>query len=400
MMENVDTLNYPLNEDFVAAACALPSSYEEAEYLLFLDTWGTDVVVEVNLGQKSTVRYDTGRVDFVLYAAEEYPTTISYNGFYNGYKDSLLVDMTTYSQTATTTGGQLLASFQTGDVDFTEPISISLISMDDVFDSKYWTLIDDYRTAGLCDWPDLSELLSRQINVLLALEIYVESKSIVTPSDPSIVTAVTWPEGTYGFPEVDFRVGDECPTSPDFTYQMGWAYQDTLTIGSNDWSDPMDLKGPIRRNNLQQNFCNKEMAEPIPGEWKWMKGEYCIFRVDGCPPGFLSGYVYWDDESVGNNNDRGGSLPYGVYTENTLIYYCCRQDAPPDNVIYLPTDVPFALIKRTENCPKVFGMQVSHQWIYWDCSNVNPQSTTSGFHPYETGGQDNHLLHYCVYTPN
>ena len=75
-----------------------------------------------------------------------------------------------------------MANFQTGDAELSEPISISLISMDDVFDVSYWQLFGDYKSRGLCDWTDLVELVSRQLNVLLALEVYVDRKGVVTPT--------------------------------------------------------------------------------------------------------------------------------------------------------------------------------------------------------------------------
>jgi CUB/sushi domain-containing protein len=46
---------------------------------------------------------------------------------------------------------------------------------------------------------------------------------------------------------------------------------------------------------------------------------YGIFNL-----GFSSGYVYWDDEDLNNDNSRGGALPDGTYDKNTRIYYCCR----------------------------------------------------------------------------
>jgi len=36
------------------------------------------------------------------------------------------------------------------------------------------------------------------------------------------------------------------------------------------------------------------------------------------------GFLYWDDEDVGNANDFGGVMPDGEYDKDTRMYYCCR----------------------------------------------------------------------------
>ena len=41
-------------------------------------------------------------------------------------------------------------------------------------------------------------------------------------------------------------------------------------------------------------------------------------------PGFVEGFVLWDDEDINNMNAHGGVLPDGTYGENTLMKYCCR----------------------------------------------------------------------------
>nr|XP_006817986.1 PREDICTED: uncharacterized protein LOC100373867 [Saccoglossus kowalevskii] len=93
MTENAEDLFYPLTDEFVSAVCALPETYSEIAYMDFLDTWGTDVVTRVSLGIKTTKRYESSRADFVAYVADEYPSTAHYNGFYQGYQDSVRVDM-------------------------------------------------------------------------------------------------------------------------------------------------------------------------------------------------------------------------------------------------------------------------------------------------------------------
>ncbi len=67
------------------------------------------------------------------------------------------------------------------------------------------------------------------------------------------------------------------------------------------------------------------------------------------------GWVYWDDEDLGNSNSYSGAVPTGVYNTNTKIYYCCRTDGRTANAIYLPIDEPFFLFqhKRASECQQV-----------------------------------------------
>ena len=67
------------------------------------------------------------------------------------------------------------------------------------------------------------------------------------------------------------------------------------------------------------------------------------------------GWVYWDDEDLGNDNSYTGTVPTGDYNSNTKIYYCCRTDGRAGKEIYLPVDAPFYLFqhKRASECQQV-----------------------------------------------
>ena len=56
--------SYPLDNGFVAAACDLPSTYDEPSYMKFLDKWGTvtTVVLErsYNSSHQSSIIYGNG----------------------------------------------------------------------------------------------------------------------------------------------------------------------------------------------------------------------------------------------------------------------------------------------------------------------------------------------------
>ena len=49
-----------------------------------------------------------------------------------------------------------------------------------------------------------------------------------------------------------------------------------------------------------------------------------VMFVFVCTAGFQQGFVQWNDENVGNSNAKGGTLPDGVYDDNTNISFCCR----------------------------------------------------------------------------
>ncbi|XP_070568158.1 uncharacterized protein [Ptychodera flava] len=393
-LENVETLEYPLNSDFAKAVCALPTAYDTKAYMEFLDAWGTDVVVEVNVGTKRSHIYSMAGSEFCFYAYETYSSTVSYGGSYNGYRDSVIVDMYDFENQVTSRFGSLFADTQTGSDELNEPISLRIISIDEVIGLKYWRRFCDYVIDNACALEDIVDLEIKQGHIATALAGYAAWKNAPSTYNPSVQTPITWPSGTYGLPKPNYG----CPFSSGFSWYSGWRKHDTEDIGaSNAWSNPYDLMGPYTRTDMHQNFCMKTTTQGTSYDWKWTSGEYCIFKKGNCPSGFSSGWIYWDDEDAFNANDKGGTLPDGTYDSNTLIYYCCRQDGPANKLMYFPTDWPFVLIKRTQSCPNVYGMSVSHQWFYWDCEDVFPATDKGGFHPLEDGGNDDVRVHYCYY---
>lgn len=84
-------------------------------------------------------------------------------------------------------------------------------------------------------------------------------------------------------------------------------------------------------------------------------------------PGFGNGYVQWDDEDDDNKNNITGQLPDGDYCINTRIYFCCRYDGYATNVINLPTDKPFVLIKSDTHLYQIVnGTKMSEEYFRWD----------------------------------
>lgn len=74
-------------------------------------------------------------------------------------------------------------------------------------------------------------------------------------------------------------------------------------------------------NDVQREFCIKNSNKDDSTRPPWPSGQYCIYQKgDTCPPGLDSGWVVWDDESEiigGNKNKHNGTLPRGLYNNNT-----------------------------------------------------------------------------------
>ena len=141
------------------------------------------------------------------------------------------------------------------------------------------------------------------------------------------------------------------------------------------------------------NFLGYSHARAIT----WPKGSYCIVKKDGCPSGFSSGQVYWDDEDSGNANWVGGVRVSGSFDRNTRIDYCCCSDQHPSIEITLPTDKPFFLIKQhPDGCQKVKNRGVKELSIYTDDEDDRNANWQGGDYPYGVVGC-NHHMYYCYY---
>lgn len=68
--------------------------------------------------------------------------------------------------------------------------------------------------------------------------------------------------------------------------------------------------------------------------------------------------MIWDDENTDNQNDKGGVLPEGQYTEDTKIYFCCSTHGLADKDISLPSKKPFFLFAyESLKCQKVISKE-------------------------------------------
>lgn len=204
----------------------------------------------------------------------------------------------------------------------------------------------------------------------------------------SLEAEVPWPEGTYGLPKA--KTG--CPVSLEWT--TGWRFEDTEDNNpSNQKSLSYHLDAAVG-TDINRTFCMKvKNSETTP----WPRGQYCIFKKGDCPKGFREGYVFWDDENNKNINKKGGTLPDGIYNQDTLIYYCCRGDGNKLHPVSLPINSPFYLKAfNTSDCQRVKGAIATEEYIRFDNEDVRNKDRQNGSYPYGSGIA-NHKMSYCYY---
>ncbi|XP_071798779.1 uncharacterized protein [Asterias amurensis] len=234
-------------------------------------------------------------------------------------------------------------------------------------------------------------------------EISMTSEKDETSTNPATTSVTTtqlmtdtpspgWPIGTYGLPMTDTG----CPHGEGLTWQSGTRFQDTEDYKpSNDWSPILHF--PPRTYDvsyMEQLFCIKTENQ---GTYDWPAGSYCVFKYgDNCPNGMVSGSISWDDENSNNNNYQEGTVPEGVYNQDTLIYYCCMTDGDVSQPITLPTQNPFYLFPyNSEQCQAVQGMNATQEYFAW----VQESSEASqGSHPYKMMDGRKLKISYCYYT--
>ncbi|XP_041462169.1 uncharacterized protein LOC121413421 [Lytechinus variegatus] len=205
--------------------------------------------------------------------------------------------------------------------------------------------------------------------------------------------AQTWPSGTYGLP----KPLTGCP-SGWVDGRRGHDTEDTNPI--NMWSVPINLAGYQGRSNMEHQFCMKTFTS---GSSSWPAGEYCIYKYGSCPSGFQEKFILWDDEDTNNMNTKSGTLPDGIYDNNSLYKFCCRNDGDTWQAISLPTGNNFYLfaIKAGSTCQRVIGMDVTSEWFHWDNEDyMNADGESSGSNtPYPGVSLSGIMLIFCYYQP-
>lgn len=226
---------------------------------------------------------------------------------------------------------------------------------------------------------------------------FIDDDSSSGDEDIPLTEAFEWPKGRYGLPKSIYG----CPKTFGVSWETGFRYHDTEDDGTeNQRSDVFHLAANFSEDGISHEFCIKD---DIDGEGDWPPGKYCIYkRGSTCPANLKEGFVLWDDENTDNQNDKGGALPAGQYTEDTKIYFCCSTTGFVDKEISLPAKRPFFLFAyESARCQKVLNMKVTSEFIKFDDEDHGNTDYEYGEYPYGIHRfQKDHMLFLCFYEPS
>ncbi|KAH3701576.1 uncharacterized protein LOC127860098 isoform X2 [Dreissena polymorpha] len=397
--------HYGLTDEFAAAVCRLPLSYNSTIYKQFLETWGTHVTDAVETGNVVIKRYSCPSKEYVEHVMSVSPRDVSLGGVFMNHASSLVVDMGAFRFRShyRDVFCNLTETITLGSAANPEPIGYDMTIISDMLDSSHWQNVADYEKRGLCPHSIEAALTYMRKNLEQAITEYPGLAGAVPPASSPLAIPVTWPKGTYSLA----KPKSGCPAG-DFTWYEGWRLQDTETQSpDNAWSLNNNIAGKLEVSQLQLEYCTKGESEPTDFDRHWPKGDYCIFKYGECPEGFAEGYVKWDDEDSLNRNDWQGVLPDGSYDQDTLQKFCCRSDGMPTEAIILPTDKPFYLFQyKRDVCQKVANMHVVEEWLRWDDEDFKTPSNSEigSVHPgmefwNEPTGASGSEIYYCYYSP-
>lgn len=193
-----------------------------------------------------------------------------------------------------------------------------------------------------------------------------------------------------------------CPRSNGFHWITGYLYQDL----ENDFSftkvsSNAHFRGWVL-NDVARYFCIKNHSSSAvdTNRKSWPAGQYCIYQKgSSCPAGMQSGSVLWDDENVANGtnkNRNSGSLPAGVYNQDTKIFFCCQTAGSTGNPIELPIDKPFYLIALTPDCQRVLNAVHTKEYIVYDTEDDNNHDQQTFPFPFGADYPEPRIC-YCYY---
>jgi len=76
-----------------------------------------------------------------------------------------------------------------------------------------------------------------------------------------------------------------------------------------------------------------------------------------------------------------------------------REDGDVSTPILLPTQDPFFLFRKNDECQAVQGMTLQEEWFKWDGEDdvIDLHRYSGGSHPYLDSRDDDHKLYYCYY---
>ncbi|XP_030835264.1 uncharacterized protein LOC575002 [Strongylocentrotus purpuratus] len=394
-----NTDGFEPSREFRVAVCGLPTTYDKAAYMTFLSDWGTHVVTEAQLGSRSGTTYREDTSSFIKDSTRDMSNSVSVGGSYKIVSASLSVDMDRFTKTAASQEkfGKVYKEYTVGSLEYNEPISIDLIGLNEVLDSKFWTRQTDYETSGDC--PANWQRGTIQANILTAFNDYPSYNDVTPSEDIQVTMTLAWPDGKYALPEAATLAGDTCPATA-FTWDFGMLYQNTDTSGANTCSKGNHLTNYCDNESLRSYYCVKSTPTASSSSWSWMPGVYCIYKVGTtCPDGFTGGNIRWNDVSRGVDPDYN-TMPAGTYTGGpTEIEYCCREDGSAANPIILPAESSFYLMKFHGACQTVLGMTVTEESLEWATKEANPVAWQDGAHPKPGNTGHNVKIYYCFYQP-
>ncbi|XP_028399914.1 uncharacterized protein LOC114523247 [Dendronephthya gigantea] len=211
---------------------------------------------------------------------------------------------------------------------------------------------------------------------------------------------VDWPSGSYGFP----KPKSGCPNSKTSVWSEGWRLQDMedrALVSRSRLSKNSHFDNEIigNKNDVNRTFCMKQNSSGV-GTDSWPNGEYCIYKsgIEACPKNMSSGWVKWDDEDNSNINKRGGSLPQGVYNQDTKIYYCCQTNGKWYDSIELPVNQPFYLLTSnsvdTPKCQMVKWATSRLEYVVFDTNHQDNADSEAGDHVFI---KYRRKIYYCYY---
>ncbi|XP_032230687.1 uncharacterized protein LOC5506407 isoform X1 [Nematostella vectensis] len=179
-----------------------------------------------------------------------------------------------------------------------------------------------------------------------------------------------WPKGRYGLP----RPRSDCPMNSGFAWTTGSRFQALYPASYS--SAKIHLYGSVTSEGVTQSFCIKNTTDGDQVRPEWPPGKYCIFaKGNTCPKSMRGGWYLFDDrlDLTPSPNRTMGTLPDGVYNENTLYDFCCSTGGSTSDAISLPLDSPFYLFPyQSAMCQKVKGALINTEyiWFHTDMKNV------------------------------
>ena len=349
---------------------------------------------------------------------------MSVGGSYNGFSSSISVDVSTLSEstTSSTEFGSYFKEISTGsklvyedeqwqipddDTNTPEPTQLYLVSIATVCDDNgYWSTISDFDS----DTAITSFLENRCNNLVYALSNYATYLDLSEPTDDTTFPVI-WPDGYYGL----LKPTDGCPTesTAGFDFASGWRKQyRQKNGGGHKYSSGNHFAGDLGGKSVKYYFCMKNVEEANTAySYSWPAGHYCIFKSSygDCPDDTFGeiGYIQWGDrnkagKSKVKSTKSNANVPAGIYKKDkTRIYYCCKQDGSANEEIILPTDEPFYLIRLGDFCQQVYGMTVTEETMKIDSNakRTKTSSTETTVIPY-IEGRKQYTMYYCYYTPS